>query len=199
MSLIEDKSVDFDLVYDVLWESITEELGIEVMRANQAGSRPPVSEIGGPSPYATILINPGPAFEGQDEERYVANGNDLNVQTVGQKELVLSINIYRKGARNLMAKLQKRLQTRIFRDEIYSKALALGFELIIIEALSSQDLSELLQSNYEERAQMDVALRTISSITQGLDPIESVEITASVINEADEIVDDGTINIPKGE
>jgi len=196
MSIIEDKSINNDLIYDVLWESITEGLGIEVMRANQSGTRPPVNESDEPAPYATILLNPGPTFEGQDEERYAINGSGVKVETVGQKELVLSVNIYRKGALNLMARLQKLLQTRIFKDTIFLKAKGLGFELQIIDALSSQDLSELLQSNYEERAQMDVALRTTSSITQSLDPIDSVEITASIKNEADEIVDNGTITIP---
>lgn len=195
MSIIQDKSVDFDKIYDVLWESISEALEIEVMRENQAGARPPVNESGTPAPYATILINPGPEFTGIDEERFASTTDGMSVETVGQKELTLSINIYRKGARSLMARLQKLMQTRIFKDTLYLKAQEQDFELQIIEALSSQDLSELLQSNYEERAQMDVALRTTSSITQSLDPIESVGIDYAIKNEADEIVEDGELNI----
>lgn len=193
MTIISENLVDSDKIYDVLWESISDALGIEVLRENQAGARPPASDP--VVPYATIFLNPGPSLSGSDEERYEDASGVLHVKTVGQRELTLSVNLYRKGALQKMARLQKLLQTRSFRDTVYGLSKAQNFELIIVEALSSQDLSSLIQSNYEERAQMDVSLRLTSSITESLEPIEGVEAEGTIKNEADEVVYDGTINI----
>ena len=45
---------------------------------------------------------------------------------------------------------------------------------------------------------MDVRLRTISEVTEIIDPIDEVSIDGKVVNEADEVVDEGktTIKIP---
>lgn len=192
MSVIENKYVDLDKVYDVLWEVLSTEFSLQVIRANQAGERPQ-------GLYATLLLNPGPAFSGIDEERFSSDVDDnLQVTTTGQRELTLSLNLYGPSALVKMSQIQTRMQTRSFKENLFLTAQGQNFGLYLVSALSSQDLSELLQSEYEKRAQMDVSLRTTSAIVEQIGPIESADIDANVINEADEIVDDGnfTIDIP---
>ena len=178
-------------IKDVLWESINEALGIEFRFEDQASDRPSGN-------YGTLKILSGPIpVTDSDEERFSDDGVEgLLVETVGPRELTLSINIYRGGAGTLMSKLQKLFNSRIFKQKIhllmkdkYQK------ELVIVEALSSQDLTSLVQSDYEERFQMDVRLRTISSLIESVDPVDEVTLDGKIVNEADEIVDESTTTI----
>lgn len=188
-------------IKDVLWESITSSLGIDFRFEDQSGSRDPATGIPEGKNYGTIKLITGPVQVGDsDFEGFSDDGNgNLLVTTSGQRELTASINIYRAGSGSLMSKLQRLFNSRVFRHKLfmlmknkYKK------ELVIVEALASQDLTSLVQSDYEERFQMDVRLRTVSKITEALDPIEEVTIDGKVVNEADEVVDEGktTINIP---
>jgi len=191
---------DIAEIKDVLWESITTDLGIDFRFEDQASARDPVTGVPEGKNYGTIKIITGPIQEGTDDERFSDDGaGNLLVETIGQREFVASINIYRAGAGALMSKLQKLFNSRNFRHKLYllmktnhSK------ELIIIEALSSQDLTSLVQSEYEERFQMDVRLRTISSMSENVDPVEEVTVDGEIKNEADQIVDSNktTIQIP---
>lgn len=182
-------------IKDVLWESITTALvDIEFRFEDQSAERPAATG----DPYGTLKIIAGPTQIGDfDEERFSDDGaGGLKVETVGQRELTLSINIYREGAGTLMSKLQKIFNSRQFRHTAYLLAKTkYTKELVIVEALSSQDLTSLVQSDYEERFQMDVRIRTISSMTEDIDPVDETSFTGKVLNEANEIVDESTTTI----
>lgn len=188
-------------ILDVLWESITSALKIEFRFEDQSAARPSATgDVEGVN-YGTLKLISGPTQVSDfDEERFSDDGSgNLLVETSGQRELTLSVNIYRKGAGTLMSKLQKLFNSRNFRHKLYLLAKTkYSKELVIVEALSSQDLTSLVQSDYEERSQMDIRLRTTSSIIENVDPVEEVTIDGKVVNEADEIVDEGktTIKIP---
>jgi hypothetical protein len=151
--------------------------------------------------YGTLKLLTGPVMIGDSDSNSYENISDGRIKATssGQRELTLSINIYRRGAGTLMSKLQKLFESRTFKERLYRLALTkYQKELVIVEALSSQDLTSLVQSDYEERFQMDVRLRTISEVTEIIDPIDEVSIDGKVVNEADEVVDEGktTIKIP---
>lgn len=189
----------FEEIRDVLWESISEALGIEFRFDDQSSARNPATGVPEDKNYGTLKIISGPTQEGTDDERFLEDGVagvDLKVETVGQRELTLSINIYRSGANSLMSKLQKIFNSRNFRHRLYQLAKTkYSKELIVIEALSSQDLTSLVQSDYEERSQMDVRLRTTSSIIESIDPVDEVTIDGKIENVAEEIVDESTTTI----
>ena len=192
------KIPDFNEILDVLWESISTELGIDVIRANQSAARIPATGVPEDKNYATIYLITGPVQVGDsDYERFEEEGvGGLKVTTEGQRELTLSVNIYRKGAGTLMSKLQKLFNSRLFKHRLYSLMKdKYSKELVVVEALSSQDLTSLVQSDYEERFQMDVLLRTTSEITETVDPIDTVVLEEEVKNIADETVYQGTTTI----
>lgn len=189
---------EMEEIKDVLWESITTALvEIEFRFEDQSAERPAATG----NPYGTLKIISGPTQVNDfDEERFANDGaGGLLVETVGQRELMLSVNTYRAGAGTLMSKLQKLFNSRKFREGLYLLMRSkYEKELVVVEALSSQDLTSLVQSDYEERFQMDVRLRTISSMIEDVDPIDEVTVDGAVVNEAEEIVDEGktTIKIP---
>lgn len=187
-------------IEDVLWESITSALGIEFRIDDQSAARPSATGVPEGVNYGTLKLITGPTqVTDSDEERFSDNNGKLMVETVGQRELTLSINIFRQGAGTLMSKLQKLFNSRVFAHKLYLLAKTkYSKELVIVEALSSQDLTSLVQSDYEERFQMDVRLRTTSSMTEEINPVDEVTLDGKIVNEADEIVDDSktTIKIP---
>ena len=189
---------DHNEILDVLWESISTELEIDVIREDQSAARIPATGSPENKNYATINLITGPVQVGDsDYEKFEEEGvGGLKVTTEGQRELTLSVNIYRKGAGTLMSKLQKLFNSRLFKHRLYAKMKELySKELIVVEALSSQDLSSLVQSDYEERFQMDVLLRTTSEITETVDPIDTVELEEEIKNVADETVYTNTSTI----
>lgn len=197
--MIEFNIPDMDEIKDVLWESITSALKIDFRFEDQSAARPSATGVEEGLNYGTLKIITGPVQEGSDDERFFDDNGTAKVETVGQRELTLSVNIYREGAGTLMSKLQKLLNSRNFRHKLYLLAKTkYSKELVVIEALSSQDLTSLVQSDYEERFQMDVRLRTTSSIIETVDPVDEVTIDGKVVDQADEIVDEGktTIKIP---
>lgn len=197
--MIEFNIPNMEEIKDVLWESISSALGIDFRFEDQSAARPSATGVPEGVNYGTLKIITGPVQEGSDDERFFDDNGTAKVQTVGQRELTLSVNIFREGAGTLMSKLQKLFNSRNFRHKLYLLAKTkYSKELVVIEALSSQDLTSLVQSDYEERFQMDVRLRTTSSIIETIDPVEEVTIDGKVVNQADEIVDEGktTIQIP---
>jgi len=186
-------------IKDVLWESITSSLGIDFRFEDQSAARPSATGVPEGQVYGTLKLITGPIAETSDEERFIEDGSDLKVETVGPREFTLSINIFRKGAGEYMSKLQKLFNSRNWKQKLSFLAKDnYGKELKVIEALASQDLTSLVQSDYEERFQMDVRLRTISSMIENIDPIDEVTVDTNVQNEAGVVVDDGktTIQVP---
>lgn len=183
--------VSRDKILDFVWDFFKKEFNFEFMRSNQASERP----VG---TYGTINISAGPSFEGQDEERFQEDGENLKVETTGNRDLTLSVNVYREEAFDKTALIKKKSQTRFFKQNFSMEAEKAGLDLTIIDALTIQDLTSLLQSDYEERFNVDIRLRTVDSIVENIDPIDETTFEGTIKNEADEIVDQSstTVKIP---
>lgn len=156
---------------------------------DQAGPRP---ESGN---YGTLKLITPLVMEGQDSESYVANGTSTTVKTEGQRELILSVNIYREDAFQKMALLQSKIQSRHFREKARFAAKAQGQSFAFIDALSIQDLSALLNSNYEQRAQMDIRIRVVSSLSENLETVGQVALDGNVKDVADQTKAPGILTI----
>jgi hypothetical protein len=180
--------IDFNLVKDVLWEFIKDETGAEIIFANQSNERP--TKL-----YGTLQLITGPILEGMDEERNTTSGDIAKIETVGQRQMTLSVNFYRAGALNLGALFQKKCQSRNFREKLRMKAFERGLELTIFNCTTMQDLTSLLQSDYEERSQLDVFLRLTDSLVEDIATIGTIQVEAGVVTVANEVVDDGTFEI----
>jgi hypothetical protein len=141
----------------------------KVIWANQNGPRPL-------PPFATI--NPRVAIRRlgvYDEERLDPDAPG-QIDRVGQRKLTISCNAYGPGAIDLLERAQEALDTNAARAAFASAGLAVS------DRGEVRDLTKLLETQYEERAQLDVvfALATASSEDAGY--IESAEITATLLN-----------------
>lgn len=182
--------IKLDIMKKTLVKLLEEATGVApFIREDQAGPRP---ESGN---YGTIKLTPPVQMEGHDSENYVQNGNKVQVETAGQRELTLSVNLYRENANQIMTKLQSRIQSRSFREKARLLATSEGQAFSFIDALAIQDLTALLESNYEERSQMDVRLRAVSSYVEEVDSIGTVTLDGNVENIAGEVKAPGILPI----
>lgn len=157
-------SVSLDKIYDVLWESLTDVLGVSLMRADQKLSIPEEGI------YGTIKLISGPIMSGHDSFKV----EDEKEVVEGHRMFTLSVNLYRQGSLQLATDLQSLIQTSVFRYKVKYAAKDKDVDMAVIDALSVQNLTNLVQSDYEERAQLDVRLRAVSKIAQDIGIIERV-------------------------
>lgn len=154
MTLIEIK--------DFIRNWIQDELGIIAIEARQGAPRPPL-------PYATYLfINPSLKVNGQDE--IVPNEDDTWTQ-MGMRSSLVSLNILGQDANNLMSDLRDSLD----RPDIID--LFVANEISQYSLTGPNDLTELEDTKYVERSQMDVNIYYAINKETGVVPIESVEVT----------------------
>lgn len=145
---------------------MTRETGLTCIYARQAGPRPT-------PPYGSILItNPAIRIGGQDELR--ANGDKFS-QT-GLRTTILSLNIFGEGANDKMNKLRDSLDRPDVIQEFESAGLAHHGEE------GPTDLTELEDTSYLERSQMDLTVSYAKNYNNlsGVMPIDSVEVEGEV-------------------
>lgn len=120
-------------------------------------------------PYGTLRFLTGPVKSGADEERVCDDGSVL---TSGPRQFTLSVNIYGEESLNLMATLQDSLDLPSCRE--YFR----GHGLSVFEELGVQNLTSLIESEYEDRSQMDIIFNYASNVEDIVDPgiIETVEL-----------------------
>ena len=167
--------IDFEKLNDIIWQYANDLLGIAVIRADQAGERPTTR------PYLTFKILVGPTSIGQDEERVVSStAEKVKLSNEGQRDLTISFNSFGTGAGQLMTKLQSILRSNLGREKLGYLARDKGIELSFIDSPTMQDLTSLIQSEYEERFQMDSIFRTVSVFEEELPFIEETIIDGNI-------------------
>lgn len=147
-------SLEINKIKDVIWEVINGYLDIPLMFAEQKILIPEEGVFG------TLKMITLPIQTGHDSMRPV--GDKIVVE--GQREMTLSINLFRSGSIQKLINLQSYMQTPFFRNKLAVLAKEKGVELVVVEATTIQDLTTLVQSDYEERANLDVMLRSVSSV-----------------------------------
>ena len=166
--------VNFEKLYDVVWQYCNDLLNVEVIRADQAGARPATR------PYLTFKVLTGPTATGMDDERTGdAGSTKVAVSNEGQRDITISFNSYGSGAGQLMGFLQSVLRSNLGREKLNYLAREKGISLAFIDSPTMQDFTSLIQSEYEERFQMDAIFRTVSIFGEEVSFIESAIIGTS--------------------
>lgn len=180
-------SIKRNTVEDLLWEAISQLVKVPLMFADQKVSIP---ESG---VYGTLKIISGPTKNGKDSQKY---STDM-ITVEGNRELTLSVNFYRKGALELCDILQSFSQSEIFRTRLFLNAKAKDMSVSIFDVAPVQNLTALIQSDYEERGQVDIFFRVISKIDFKFSTIDSANISSTIKhhkeNDVDQIEDNFTI------
>ncbi len=134
---------------------------IETIFANQNGNVPD-------DPFCTLLVQPV-GFIGQDDYSVDASGD---VTYLGQREISVSVQYFGTDAMQKAIDLTESLEENAARE-----LLALGGIIFVDRVSGINDLSEVLDTGFEERAGIDLMFRTCSERVKSGDLIDSTEIT----------------------
>lgn len=153
-----------EAVRTALYTWMQRETGLTIIFAEQSKQRPQL-------PYGSIkFVNPAVRVGGRDEIRIQGE----NSTVVGQRTTLASLNIFGKNANDVMSKLLTSLDRPDVID-LFSEA-----GMSHVGETGPNDLTELMETQYQERSQMDLSLMYTDTQDAKLGFIESVEITNEV-------------------
>lgn len=135
--------------------------------ADQAAPRPK-------PPFLTVrLLSVVPV--GQDEIREI--DPDTNIATIGgQRRLAVSVNAYGSGATDYLAQALASLNKVTVQEYLRAAGLA------VCRIGTSQNLTAMLETEYEERVQADVTFNLAENVEDDLGIIEKVEYEGDLTN-----------------
>lgn len=149
-------------------ETTTEAIDVTVIFANQNAPRPD-------KPYATILIVSNVALGGRDEQR--STDSDGIMTLTGLRRMTLSINIFGEGALDYMEQARNSLNKQTVLDDFFW-----ADDIAIINKGEIQNLTLLLETIYEPRAQMNLTIGYAQEYYDDVGFIESVEVNDEIID-----------------
>lgn len=153
-------------IEDAVYTWVQVSTGQTVIFAEQGPPRPD-------TPYLTIKVN-GPVSVGFDEGRGLADPTgapDPAVQTYrGEREVSVSVQAFGAGALDYARAAARALSTETTRSQLAAASL---FHRGIVPAVN--ELTELLETEFEERAQFDATLGFAEEYTDDVYLIEDVE------------------------
>ena len=170
-------------IKDAFWQILTDRTTYEWMLLPQAGERPK-------PPYGAISLLTSPnSPHTLEEERFEVEGTKLFVRTGGQRDVSVTLNFYGPDACGVLASVRDMMKTVNFRYDFASVTRQKGFELALVDVATIQDLSALLQSDYEERAAMDLIFRGSDCVREEIVSIDEIkDLKATYENVAGETV-----------
>lgn len=140
-----------------------------IIFANQNAPRPSY-------PFMTMHI----LSKEENEHADIPRPNDLGVTTISKtKNFTVSVQSFGPGSLDIMDDLRRTLEKVTVTQDLRSDGIA------FIRVVSGvNDLSDTVDTEFEERAGMDVQFRTTAIVTDTVGVIESVDVTG--INETGE-------------
>lgn len=150
-------------VYTLLFNWLKSETGLTVIRANQKGPRPA-------RPYVSLnFLNPSSRLGASVDQQWV--NADKTVSTEGMRKAVASINIFGENAIDTLARVRDSLD----RPDVVAKFDAAG--VTHLDDGQINDLTELQETIYEERGQMDLTVAFVASGDVDVSTIEHVNLS----------------------
>lgn len=138
------------------------------------------------SPYVTLQLG-GTSRIG--EEFLLAPNGDGTSVNVGTRELMVSVQAYGSGARQEAETIRDSLSKVTVRDTLAAA------RLYWVDSEPVQNISSLLPTQFEERAGLDVRMRTWSDTTDVPGWIETIDGTAVMLHPDDSTAYDGTFTV----
>lgn len=155
-------------------DTVTDPSNVTVIFANQNAPRPA-------KPYGTILIVSSIRVGQNDEQRSTDNYGEMTL--IGQRQMTVSLNIYGDGAMDYMETLQQSLSKFSVLQNYFGSA-----QISILNKSNIQNLTYLLETDFESRAQMDITIGYAIDYTDDVGLIEHVEVVGTVNEE--EVIND---------
>ena len=160
----------------IAWiKQILPSLQVIIDRPNVQRPTPPYLSIMMVTPIIKVGSRDSISYE-HDED----NPDDTNFSVSGQRRFTLAVRAYGVStgkaffdAFDNMSKLQDSLEDSVGREELTKAGLAVWNSNDIL------DVTELLESGYEPRAQLDIEFGIVSNRVVDLGAIETVKITGT--------------------
>jgi len=155
--------VNFSAIKTAIQQWAVSVVPVETIFANQDGNIPD-------DPFCTLYVQPV-SFLGQDENKI--NAND-DFEYKGHREISIAAQYFGANAMQNAIDLGESIETFSARDLV-----ALSGLVFVRRAADATDLSAVVDTGFEERASIDVLIRTASIRTetpQNGDIIESVGV-----------------------
>lgn len=160
-------------IYLKIYTWLKAESGLVVLKVN-----PVASTAGKPPrparPYASLrFLNPSSRLGGSVDQQSITMPAKT-VATEGMRKAVASINIFGEAAIATLARVRDSLD----RPDIVEFFVTAG--ITILEDGQINDLTELLETQYEERGQMDLTVAFVAGSEVDVKTIEHAEITGTI-------------------
>lgn len=153
-----------DQISNAIYDWITGVTGVKAIFSMQDGPVPP-------KPYIEINVLTGPMkLGGQDDLR--RDGEEFTL--TGPRNLMCSINVHGAEAFDILSKAHDSLDDPAVIDSLEAAGLT------VIDEGNPTDLSELQETHFETRFQMDVEFGLASDYKVEPDIIESAEVTSLI-------------------
>lgn len=170
-------AIDFEQIKTYIYDWAVSNLpsGVEVIMYNQNAPRPT-------TPYVTLFF-----------QNLLQIGNDYIpkptvdsglVEQVGDREFTVQIQTYGDDCFTRLENLRSSLQKTSVLDSLRANGIA------FVQQFPIQDITELLSSRFENRAQMDILFRTAQNYNDTLGTIATVEIDETISNGVSEVYDE---------
>lgn len=121
-------------------------------------------------PYVTIKVISGPRPRGFDELRREAGTSNFTVS--GMRQYTLSIQGFGMGIRDELSDLVSKM------DDPYASIERKGIG--IVDRGDVVDISDLMETGYERRAQLDVIFNAAKNLPSSIKPIERASISGTL-------------------
>jgi hypothetical protein len=157
-------SVDLSTIKTGLWTWAKTEAGIpeaQVVWAEQNSPQPN-------TPYVTLRI--ASLVKVGDDYIPMPNASGA-VKITGNRDFTLGIQGFGPGSLGILETLRGSLAKQSVKETFYAAKIAL------VNTEDVLNITELVETRFQERGSLDVFLRTYSEVTDNLGAIEKVEVT----------------------
>lgn len=141
-------------------------------------------------PYITLFLN---AFVSPNQDYFSSetNGSGL-VNMSGDRKFTLSIQAYGgSDPLTLLENLRSSLQKQTVLDTLRTNG------IVFYQSLNIEDITDLLDSQWEKRASLDVMMGIGQAYTDDPGYFDHAEIEQEILDQIGSIVIDGIINVPE--
>ena len=157
--------IDFETVEKALWTWVSGESGLETIWDEPNAPRPK-------TPYALLGLVSPPVKYGSKDDLRSAGGDDFEI--TGQRSVAYSVKVLGRDAVSYVTDLQMSLEKPSVQEALRAAGLAVWEEGDVL------DISELLETGFEERANMDVVFGISATTEEAVGELKNVEVQGEI-------------------
>lgn len=128
--------------------------------------------------YIGFSLISGPLKTGFNDNQEYVSASTSTFKTWGQREFTFDIQVFRENALQYAAYIADSHEVQEVRDKLRE------YNIAIIDISPPSSIDELIQTGYEDRANIDVRLRAMSDWDQDLGSIDTLQTTGTLTSDS---------------